>query len=179
MRKFGVRVCFLMLGLLAVHCVFCCFLLSRISTIHFRLFSQILEGSVYLHMLVCGVFLFRICRNGIRNRQFYFRKNLSYWMQLFSGICILLLIPVHCLAFTVNSGSHFFFKELTFSEYILEVLFVTMVYLHVMLGIKPLSIAAGWSNLPVRRTVCRTICTVLYLMTLGAITYYTRMWVLK
>lgn len=100
-------------------------------------------------------------------------------MQLFSGICIFLLIPVHCWAFTVSSGSHFFFKEMTFPEYLLEVLFVTMVYLHVMLGIKPLSIAAGWSNLPVRRTVCRTICTVLYLMTLAAITYYTRMWVLK
>ena len=153
MRKFGILVCFLLLGLLAVHCVFCCFLLSRISTIHFRLFSQILEGSVYLHMLVCGVFLFRICRNGIKNRQFYFRKNLSYWMQLFSGICIFLLIPVH--------------------------LFVTMVYVHVMLGITPLCVAAGWRDLPTKRTVCRTICTILYLLSVAAITYYTRMWVIQ
>ena len=179
MRKLGIRVCFLLLGLLTVHCVFCCFLLSRISTIHFRLFSQITEGTMYLHVLICGVFLFRICRNALKTGRLYFRENLRYWGQLFTGICIFLLIPVHVRAFTVESGDHFFFRELPFSGYLLEILFVTVVYLHVMLGIPPLCVAAGWRDLPTKRTICRTICTVLYLMTLAAITYYTRMWVIQ
>ena len=157
MRKFGILVCFLLLGLLAVHCVFCCFLLSRISTIHFRFFSQILEGSVYLHMLGCAVFLFRICRNAVK----------------------ILIIPVHVWAFTVKDGGRFFFKELSLPGYLLEILFVTMVYVHVMLGITPLCVAAGWRDLPTKRTVCRTICTILYLLSVAAITYYTRMWVIQ
>ena len=179
MRKIGVRVCFLLLGLLTVHCVFCCFLLSRISTIHFRLFSQITEVTVYLHMLVCSVFLFRICRNALKTKRLYFRENLRYWGQLSSGICIFLLIPVHVWAFTVKSGDHFFFKELSLSGYLLEILFVTMVYVHVMLGIAPLCVAAGWRDLPTKRTICRTICTILYLLSVAAITYYTRMWVIQ
>ena len=76
---------------------------------------------------------------GKRGRTVY---PLRYWGQLFSGICIFLLIPVHVWAFTVKSGNHFFFKELSLSGYLLEILFVTLVYAHVMLGIAPLYVAA-------------------------------------
>ena len=120
-----------------------------------------------------------ICLQGEKTGRLYFRENLRYWGQLFSGICIFLLIPVHVWAFTVKDGDRFFFKELSLPGYLLEILFVTMVYVHVMLGITPLCVAAGWRDLPTKRTVCRTICTILYLLSVAAITYYTRMWVIQ
>ena len=96
MRKIGILVCFLLLGLLAVHCVFCCFLLSRISTIHFRLFSQITEVTVYLHRLVCSVFLCRICRNALKTKPSinvfcWERRQRTIFLTIdlaFTGICL-------------------------------------------------------------------------------------------
>lgn len=176
MRKLNIRICSAMLVLLLAHCALSAFMLSGISRIHFRLLNWLLAGFASIHVAIGLSVCVRSVRNAIRTGRWDIRENWRHWAQIASGLGIVALLPFHISAFTVSSGGKHFLREFSLLGLALQALFATAVYVHVLLGIDPLSVACGWLDFRPARTICKTVCTCLYLLALASLIIYHRMW---
>ena len=176
MRKLNLRICTAMVFLLLLHCALGCFMLSGISRIYFRLLNVLLACCVCLHAVLGCLVCFRSIRNALRTGTWYLRENWRHWTQIVSGFGIIILLPFHVSAYTTSSGGKYFLREFTCTGLILQILFASAVYIHVLLGIGSLSVACAWLDSRPMRTVCRTVCTCLYLLALFSLLVYYRRW---
>lgn len=126
------------------------------------------------HILLGCRFWLRTLKQG---QCFYYSyANRLFWLRRGSGIAVLLLFLFHWHVFGGMQGTHYVLYEFTVFKFITQFLFVSMLFLHIGLNIRPLLLALGIRQAAVHTRDVYSVLFVFYLFIIGSLIYYYAGW---
>lgn len=106
----------------------------------------------------------------------YIYANRLFWLRRLSGIAVLLLFIFHWQVFGSMQGTHYILFEFTICKLITQFLFVSMLFFHIGLNIRPLLLALGMQHISAHAYDIYGILAVFYLFITGSLIYYYAGW---
>lgn len=156
------------------HAVMGSFMLLGIST-RPAAFMGCLAGMLAVcHILLGGRFWLRTLKQG---KCFcYNHANRLFWLRRGSGVAVVLLFLFHWHVFGGMEGAHYILYEFTVFKLVTQFLFVSMLFLHMGLNIRPLLLALGIRQAAVHTHDIYSVLFVFYLFIIGSLIYYYTGW---
>ncbi len=106
----------------------------------------------------------------------YGQANRLFWLRRLSGIAVLLLFVFHWQVFGSMQGTQYILYEFTALKLVVQFLFVSTLFLHIGLNIRPLLLALGMPHIAARTCDIYSILLVFYLFMIGSLIYYYAGW---
>ena len=143
MRKVNLVISIIILILFAVHAVLGCLTLTYIRVIISKGLTHTILTLVAVHIII-GFIL--ACKTNAAQRRSgikYKNENRLFWLRRDSGFLIAVLIGFHMASFISASRDEYVLPRFTPFMLVMQLLFLTLLGVHVTTNIEPLLIGAG------------------------------------
>ncbi len=150
------------------------FMLLGISTRPAAFMGCLVGILAVCHILLGCRFWLRTLRQG--QCFYYSHANRLFWLRRGSGVAVVLLFLFHWHVFGSMEDTHYMLYEFTTFKLITQFLFVSMLFLHIGLNIRPLLLALGMPHIAVHTRDLYSVLFILYLFMIGSLLYYYAGW---
>ncbi len=150
-------------------------MLTGISTISLKPLARVLFVVVGIHAVMGCVLTIDAIKAGKRSGRWYLGLNAGFWIKRITGAVMLILVFFHISAYTTTVNGMFFLKEFTALRMISQLLFISAIFLHIFVSIKPMLIKQGTLNYKERTLDYFLVLSVfLLIFTAAVVVYYIR-----
>ena len=141
MHKFHTIIAWLLLILLILHVLMASVtLLTPIFLLQSH-FAYVFMGFVCVHGVLALWKVFR--EKGPRMLRQYIWENKKYWLRVLSGVLVLVLALLHRTLWTIVTPFGVLPKSFDEIGLVIQLLFVTVIGIHILLNLRPLLIDSG------------------------------------
>lgn len=176
MRKWNNRLARIIIILFLLHAFMGSLILLGFSTVSFVWLSWILFTAVIIHGSLGILSTISALKIGRKTKNWYLRKNASFWTKRISGLAIMLLLIFHITAYTTNVNGHFFLKEFTVWRMLAQILLIAAIFIHLAVSIKSMLIAKGTVKFKERTMDWMLVLSILMLFFAVTVIVYFIQW---
>lgn len=174
MRKLFTILTAVLVMLCLWHAAMGSFMLLGISTRPAAFMGCLVGILTVFHILLSCRYWLRTLRH--KQCLWYGRANFLFWLRRLSGMAVLLLFFFHWQVFGSMQSTHYILYEFTTFKLVVQLLFVSTLFLHIGLNIRPLLLALGMQHIAVHTRDIYSILLVFYLFITGSLLYYYAGW---
>ena len=176
-QKFHTILAWALLLLLAVHAALGCVALLTPVFLMQKGLAYLLLALLCIHM---GLALWKTLR-GKRPRMLfaYFWENRLYWLRVFSGIAIFVLVLIHRTLWTIHTPFGVLLRDFEWPSLLVQGLLTAALAVHICINLRPLLVDSGVEqSARARRRIGLLILLLALAALAGAVWYFVRMNVL-